>query len=254
MIPRIQEALRTIETEEEVTVIYASESGSRAWGFESADSDYDVRFIYARPIEAYLTIDDGPDVLERSLEEGPLDLVGWDLRKALRLLRKSNPSLLEWLASPIVYRCHDPLGDRLRALNTRCYSSSACFFHYLSMARGQYRDYLRDPDVRLKKYLYAFRAVLAARWILNGWGPVPVEMDRLVERLAPEAGVRAAVDRLIAEKKAGSELDRGPAIGELQRFLEEELAALTAAHPPDGVVEEQTATLNAFFADAVRKL
>lgn len=98
----IRSRLDAIQASENVCIVYACESGSRAWGFPSADSDYDVRFIYVRPVEWYLSIDDKRDVIECPVEDG-LDINGWDLRKALRLSRKSNPPLLEWLGSPIVY-------------------------------------------------------------------------------------------------------------------------------------------------------
>ena len=102
MHKRIVESLRQIECEEDVTILYACESGSRAWGFESTDSDYDVRFIYLRKTPWYLTIQNKRDVIERPISD-ELDIAGWDLPKALGLFRKSNPPLLEWLRSPVVY-------------------------------------------------------------------------------------------------------------------------------------------------------
>ena len=102
MKSRILSHLREIETTENVRIVYACESGSRAWGFPSADSDYDVRFLYVHPLEWYLSVDVKRDVIERPLQGG-LDISGWDLKKALQLFRKSNPPLLEWLGSPIVY-------------------------------------------------------------------------------------------------------------------------------------------------------
>lgn len=132
-------ALDDLERTEALRILYACEAGSRAWGFESADSDCDVRFVYARPVEWYLSIDDRRDVIERPLQ-GLLDVRGWDLRKALRLYRKSNPPLLEWLGSPIVYREAGPLAARLRELLPRYYSSRASFRHYLHMAQGNFRE------------------------------------------------------------------------------------------------------------------
>ena len=101
----IQRSIDEIEQSENVTVLYACESGSRAWGFHSQDSDYDVRFIYAHPPDWYLSVDleKKRDVIERPILDD-LDVSGWDLRKSLQLFRKSNPPLLEWLDSPIVYR------------------------------------------------------------------------------------------------------------------------------------------------------
>lgn len=104
MRERVLEELTRLEQEHDVTVLYACESGSRAWGFASPDSDYDVRFVYVQQPDWYLRVDEPRDVLERPLTD-ELDLSGWELRKTLRLLRKSNPTLLEWLDSPLVYRC-----------------------------------------------------------------------------------------------------------------------------------------------------
>ena len=120
--------------------IMAIESGSRAWGFPSADSDYDVRFLYARPVEWYLSILEGRDVIERPID-AQLDINGWDIKKALRLFRKSNPPLAEWLGSPIVYLERQDIAERLRELAQRYYSPLACIHHYLHMAEGNYRDY-----------------------------------------------------------------------------------------------------------------
>src|SRR6201990_2789542 len=103
---RVRDALAQVEAERHVRVLYACESGSRAWGFASRDSDYDVRFLYVHEPDWYLSVQDRRDVIEEPLSD-ELDVSGWELRKALRLLRKSNPPLLEWLKSPFVYGC-DP--------------------------------------------------------------------------------------------------------------------------------------------------
>lgn len=99
----ITEKLNEIEEKENVKILHAVESGSRAWGFASPDSDYDVRFIYVRKKEDYLTLCEKSDVIEWQLDE-TLDINGWDLKKALQLFHKSNATLFEWSNSPIVYR------------------------------------------------------------------------------------------------------------------------------------------------------
>src|SRR5262245_7291893 len=137
ILKSIQTRLSLIEQDEGIKILYACESGSRAWGFASSDSDYDVRFIYVRPRDSYLSIDieNQRDVVEQPLENA-LDINGWELRKALRLLRKSNPPLLEWLGSPIVYREVTDMAAAMRALVSRWYSPIACAHHYLHMAQG----------------------------------------------------------------------------------------------------------------------
>lgn len=149
MKARITTELARIEAEEQVRILYACESGSRAWGFPSRDSDYDVRFIYVRRVDWYLSIYDKRDVIERPIS-GMLDINGWDLRKALNLFRKSNPPLLEWLRSPIVYKESYSTAEGIRRIFPATFSPRSCMYHYLHMARGNYREYLQGEQVRVK--------------------------------------------------------------------------------------------------------
>jgi uncharacterized protein len=228
---QIDHELNRIERENGVRILYACESGSRAWGFESSDSDYDVRFIYLRHTSWYLRVVPGSDVIEQPID-GLLDISGWDLRKALQLLRKSNPPLLEWLQAPIIYRQRAGVVDRIRDLMPQYYQPAACYYHYLHMAQGNYRDYLQGDVVWLKKYLYVLRPVLACLWIEQGYGVVPIEFHKLVERVIDDAVVKAAVEDLIRRKKSGEELDRGPHIPEISRFLKQELDRLSQLQAP----------------------
>jgi predicted nucleotidyltransferase len=243
---RVRHALAQLEAERNVRVLYACESGSRAWGFASRDSDYDVRFLYVHRRDWYLSVEDRRDVLEQPITDD-LDVSGWELRKALRLLRKSNPPLLEWLKSPLVYQ-HDPVFTaEFSALAADFYSPRRCFAHYLHMAFGNWRHYLHGREtVSLKKYLYVFRPLLARRWIEQGRGQVPMLFAELVEGVLGEADVRTALDALVARKMAGEELDVAPPVEALSRFIEAELARLDTLREPDdtaGDVED----LNGFF-------
>ena len=226
---RVQSELDRIEIEDSVRVLYACESGSRAWGFESDNSDYDVRFIYVRPPAWYLTIQHRRDVIERAVDAG-LDISGWDLPKALELLRKSNPPLLEWLQSPIVYREVGTAAAKLREIMPRYYAPISCMYHYLHMAQGNSRQYLQGDVVWVKKYFYVLRPVLACLWIERGFGVVPTEFRILVDRLVADPALRAAIDDLLARKRAGQELDQGPRIPRVSDFVDFELARLAAAH------------------------
>jgi hypothetical protein len=115
MRPQILSLLAGLEAEHGIRILYACESGSRAWGFPSPDSDYDVRFVYAHPVEWYFSVEDLQDTLERPVSD-QLDAGGWELRKALRQLRKSNATLFEWLQSPVVYREAEGFGEAMREL------------------------------------------------------------------------------------------------------------------------------------------
>lgn len=159
----IRQQLKQIEQEEQVRIIYACESGSRAWGFPSQDSDYDVRFLYVRPLEWYLSIEDKRDVIERPISD-QLDINGWDLRKALKLFRKSNPPLLEWLQSPIQYDEQYSVAQHIRALSPLTFSPKSCMYHYLNMAKGNFRDYLQGDQVRIKSISMFF----APYWLVAG--------------------------------------------------------------------------------------
>lgn len=160
----IKEELKCIEEMHNVKILYACESGSRAWGFPSKDSDYDVRFIYINHPDWYLSIDDKRDVIELPIND-LLDINGWDIRKALKLFRKSNPPLQEWLLSDIVYYQKYDFINNLRALSSEVFSPISCFYHYLNMARNNYREYLQGDQVKIKKYFYVLRPVLACKWI-----------------------------------------------------------------------------------------
>ncbi len=246
VIARVQNALADIESTREVRVLYACESGSRAWGFASRDSDYDVRFLYVHRRDWYLSVDDRRDVIEVPLADD-LDVSGWELRKALRLLRKSNPPLLEWLRSPVVYR-HDPLfAAEFGTLASEFYSPRRCFAHYFHMAHGNWRNYLHGHDlVSLKKYLYVYRPMLGCRWIERRLGPVPMEFDRLVNRTLEEPEARAALQSLVERKQSGDELAVAPPVAVLSRFVEDELTRLAALNEADDA-QADAEELNRFF-------
>lgn len=159
MREKIQEQLRRIEEAENIKILFAVESGSRAWGFASPDSDYDVRFIYIRRLEDYLRLNTIRDVIELPIDDA-LDINGWDLQKTLRLLHKSNPTLFEWFSSPIVYQ-ETEFSDKFRDLMMHYFSSKKTMYHYVSMAEGNYREYLKGDLIRAKKYFYVLRPVLA---------------------------------------------------------------------------------------------
>ncbi|MFC0216621.1 nucleotidyltransferase domain-containing protein [Paenibacillus chartarius] len=252
---QIEEQLRTIEKEEHVRILYACESGSRAWGFPSRDSDYDVRFIYVRPVEWYLSIFEKRDVIERPISD-MLDINGWDLRKALNLFRKSNPPLLEWLQSPIVYRENYSIAERIRDISPLTFSPKSCTYHYLHMAKGNYREYLQGDQVKIKKYFYVLRPILACEWIEKHGTMPPIEFDRLVDDLVPKGSeLRAVIDRLVERKRAGDEMDYEPRIHPINEFLEGKMAyyerAAAGMQSADGGQVEQ---LDDLFRSALKEV
>lgn len=250
----IKSRLADIEADNRVRIFYGCESGSRAWGFPSADSDYDVRFIYVRPVDWYLSIDEKRDVIEQPIND-QLDINGWDLKKALRLLRKTNPPLLEWLGSPIIYLEKGSTAEKMRGLAKEYYSPVACLYHYLHMARGNFRDYLQGEMIWVKKYFYVLRPILAMKWIEQGLGVVPTDFNVTMEGLELPAALRESVAVLLEDKRAGKELDRGARIPAISEFIESELARWENSEVPRTVAfDKGSSDLDDFFRESLKEI
>ncbi|MBF0437191.1 MAG: nucleotidyltransferase domain-containing protein [Magnetococcales bacterium] len=249
----IQAKLEEIERSHGVRIVFASESGSRAWGFASRDSDWDVRFIYVHPKAWYLAVDFRlkRDVIELPLEND-LDITGWELRKALGLFWKSNPPLLEWLDSPMIYLERGVVPERLRTLRKSYFSPQSSWHHYLHMAKGNYREYLRSDVVWLKKYLYVLRPLLAVRWLERDLGPVPTRFQVLVETVVEQREIREAIAALLAAKMAGDELSMGARIPVLSNFLEAEFTRHETTQVPLPSARMPVEPLNALFLEALQ--
>lgn len=247
---RINTAIDELEARERVRVLLAVESGSRAWGFASADSDYDVRFLYVREPSAYLRLQRPRDVIEMPIDD-VLDVSGWDLPKALHLFRKSNPPLFEWLGSPIVYRDDSVLAARLRSLSSTFFSPRACLHHYLSMATSNQKAYLQGPTVRLKKYLYVLRPLLAGRWIIERGQMPPTTFHDLLEASLPSGPVRDVVDEVIERKKHSKELDDAEPLPVLGDYLAQQLQQLRAIAGDVADVEGDDAVLDGVFRETL---
>lgn len=228
----ILKRLRNAESEHGVRILLAVESGSRAWGFASPNSDYDVRFIYMREPEWYQAVDleERRDVIEYPIVDD-IDLNGWDIRKALRLFWKSNPAFVEWIQSPITYVDVSLFRGAALALLPEIYSPVKGVYHYRSMARTNYRGYLREPVVRLKKYFYVLRPLLAARWIVKTGGAAPIEFEKLLTLLQQEPAVLSEVRLLLEQKRGAPELGLAPAVPPLNAFIESELAGAPVDAP-----------------------
>ncbi|MBO7251836.1 MAG: nucleotidyltransferase domain-containing protein [Oscillospiraceae bacterium] len=216
----IPQKLKEIEERENIRILHCVESGSRAWGFASPDSDYDVRFIYVRNPEFYLRLDKTRDVIEWQLDD-TLDINGWDLQKALRLLHNSNPTLFEWNNSPLVYKT-TPQWAEISRIITRFFQQKSGLYHYLNTAKTNYREYLKGETVKLKKYFYVLRPILACRWILTNQTPPPMLFSQLKDACLDEALV-PAVDKLLHEKMHTPEFGMGPRVDIINRYLDESI-------------------------------
>lgn len=233
MFQIIQEKLNEIERRENVHIVHCVESGSRAWGFASPDSDYDVRFIYIRPKEYYLRLDKTRDVIEWQLDD-TLDINGWDIQKTLRLLHQSNPTLFEWNSSPVVYRTTKEWKAVSDIINDYFLKKSG-LYHYLSTAKGNYREYLKGETVRLKKYFYVLRPLLACKWILAEQTPPPMLFSTLMDRCLDEE-IKPDVLMLLKLKMETPEVGEGKRIDSINRYIEhmmEEIDQAIKQLPPE---------------------
>lgn len=213
--------LREIEKQENVKILHAIESGSRAWGFASPDSDYDVRFIYVRPVEYYLSLEDRKDFIDWELDE-TLDINGWDLSKALQHFHKSNATLYEWSNSPIVYHTTSEW-DRVKAVSADYFSCKSAMYHYYGTAKKNYHAYLLEEMVKYKKYFYVLRPILACKWIEKKKCPPPVLFCELAWEVL-EDEMKPVVERLLQAKTKMVEAEKGKRIDELNCYIRDNLA------------------------------
>ncbi|GKX28053.1 hypothetical protein SH1V18_05330 [Vallitalea longa] len=218
----ILQKLEDIEKEYQVKILYAVESGSRGWGFESEDSDYDVRFIYIHRPEWYLSIREKRDVIELPIND-LLDINGWDLRKTLVLFKKSNPTLLEWLSSPIIYRESTNMVNEIKDLLKDYFSSKSCIHHYLHMAESNYREYLKGNEVKVKKYFYVLRPIMACMWTEKYGTQPPMLFEDLMNDLVLNENLVDEIDKLLAIKRSGNEIDKHKRVNIINDFLEEKI-------------------------------
>lgn len=216
----IQQKLLDIEKKETVKILHAVESGSRAWGGASPDSDYDVRFIYIRRKEDYLKLNESKDVIDWQLDE-VLDINGWDLKKVLKQFYRGNATLFEWSNSPIVYKTTE-LWKQIYDEAKGCFSIKAAAYHYYGTAKSTYMKYLQDESVKYKKYFYALRPLLAGKYIQEFQGPPPVLFDDLMKMIIP-AELHKGIDELLEIKKKSDEKEKGAQISVIQDFIINEL-------------------------------
>lgn len=245
----IKQKLKEIEKKENIKIIGAFESGSRAWGFASPDSDYDIRFIYIRTKNDYLKLEGIRDVLEYPIDE-LIDINGWDVQKALRLLYKSNPTVFEWCSSPIVYVQSDLL-LKFKSLLPKFFSCKKSLLHYFNMAKSNYRMYFKTPNVKIKKYFYVLRPLLAAQWIINNKSQPPMLFQDLID-LQLDIEMKPIVENLLILKKEKPEIHVIPKIQELNDYIEEKFVYIK--NVAVNLEEDKTGDwnlLNKFFLESI---
>ena len=228
---QIRECLEQIEREKGVRIVYACESGSRAWGFSSADSDYDVRFVYVHDVDWYLQVTPQRDVIEVPIDDD-LDISGWELRKALALIKGGNATFGEWLGSPIVYRFDPLFCDAVRDTLGAVYAPNRGHYHYINMAKRNFRMPAAGEQAHVKKLLYALRPLLAALWIEAYNTAPPTLFGDLVEALVTDPPLRQEIEALVRIKRTLRESDGIPPPPHIHQFINEQLPRLLQCQPP----------------------
>lgn len=200
MTEKIKEYLNNLEEERNIKILLACETGSRAWGFPSPDSDYDIRILYCHPKEWYLSLSEAKDTIDLFFDNKDIDISGWELRKSLRLMAKSNAALIERVQSPIVYKSDKRFHSEILNLAQLNYSRIATMHHYLSMARRMYLEVKEVEHFKLKKFFYALRSSIACLWILEKEEIPPIEFTKMIEALAFPLKLKERINELIELK------------------------------------------------------
>lgn len=230
VVRSIDHRLDDVQREHSVRILWAVESGSRAWGFPSPDSDYDARFLFLRPTTDYLSPWLARDVIETPLD-GIYDVNGWDLRKALDLMTRGNATPLEWLRSPIVYGGDPAAAAALLDLAHRIAEPELLGRHYASVGRQQWeRSGAAASEgalARLKGVFYAVRPAAVLHWMsLHADAPVPpMRLQALLDEAPPPAGVVDAISELLELKAQTREMGAGPVPDPIRRFVDDQLYA-----------------------------
>lgn len=220
----IADKLTEIEKEHGLCILYACESGSRGWEFPSPDSDYDVRFIYVRPYKYYLSVMDREYDLQFPIN-GDLDVYGWDLRKVLQLMRKSNTTPFEWVQSPVIYREVPGFRNDLWLLSQSYFSQISHIHHYLGIARGAMESFENGNEIKIKKLFYILRPLLSAKWCLEKQSIAPMTIGPLMTLLPP--GLKKQVGDLIKLKATSPESFILPVSDGLRTYIDQEFARIS---------------------------
>lgn len=243
----IEVTLKEIEQKKKVRILYACETGSRAWGFPSPDSDYDVRFIYQHERDWYLSLSQRKDTIEHM--DGDLDITGWDLRKCLVLLKKSNAPLIERFQSPIAYYADEPFRNEFRQLIEQYYSPTAVFYHHYSLAQKFWDELKGKQEVKLKNYFYLLRSLLSCYWIVKDKSVLPMDIESLMTLINTER--RDELRALIKLKAGVDEKYLHQKDENLNEWINELFELLDRSKNNLGVGNKDNSLLNDFFLKMV---
>lgn len=251
MEDKIKSYLSALEQEKDISILLACETGSRAWGFPSPDSDYDVRLIYKHQTEWYLSITEAKDTIELMLDNNEVDISGWDLRKSLRLLWKSNPPLLERIQSPIIYRQNPNFISGIRELSRNTYSKIATMHHYLSIAIKSYEQITAEPEYKLKSFFYGLRTATACKWILERNEMPPISFPQMLDGIQIDQSLSSRIRELIELKAERSESYRHKGESDLLSFMQQCIETATEKAQDLPPAKGRIQDVNAFFRNMI---
>ena len=241
MFDTIVQKLKDIEEQRQIKLLYVAESGSRAWGFASTDSDYDVRGIFIYPKDQYLSLDPAKDALSW-IEDTWFDVGLWDLKKSLRLLRKTNTSLIEWLQSPIVYYQYQQTQKDLLTLAEQHFSPRAALYHYRGIAKTT-QNGMQADKLSLKKWFYVLRNLLSASWIAQHNTIPPMTLEQLLVLLPND--IQQKIKALVLFKADKEESFLWTPTASLKQLIHHLWQQTDILMPADDIPGNDT--LNAYF-------
>lgn len=241
----VQGEIKRLEAFHEIKILFACESGSRAWGFASPDSDYDIRFIFKHPFKKYISIGNYKTDMDFAVEND-IDLSGWDLKKMLGLLLKSNATIFEWLQSPIIYHNLAGFKESLWDICPHYFNPKTLIHHYLGTAKSAYKSGVSEGHIKIKKYFYIIRPVLAAKWIAQFHEIPPMEFAKLCMLIEKEP-IYIVIQQLLEQKRIAKEGELIKLIPELESFIEREKSICENAAASFEKRDFSTEKIDAFF-------
>ncbi len=251
MKEQIKKQLQHLKEKEDIKILLAVESGSRAWGFPSPDSDYDVRIIYLRKPEWYLSIDDKKDTIEY-FHGKLLDIGGWDIRKTLRLLRKSNATPFEWAQSPIIYEEKRGFREQLMHLAREFFQPIHSLNHYRGIAKNSYNKLSAAGEIKLKTLFYIIRPILAGVWIIKNGTTPPMDIENLMKSIEDKSIINK-IRALIKTKESVNEDYTYSLEPDIQKFIDNHFQELELIDSLEKKMIPETQILDSFYRELINK-
>lgn len=258
MKEKIRNICKDLEKEKDIKILFAVENGSRAWRMNSKDSDYDVRFVFVRPLKDYIQINPAKDVINTAFDkEGNpcpakgalIDISGFDIFKYTKLLSSSNPTTIEWLMSDIVY--YGKQNEVFKSFAENNFNEISLYFHYKSLCKNNYEKYLKSGNlVTYKKYLYAYRGLINARWVEYKHSVPPIIFNKALDGMKDviPKDIIEKLDNIIYLKSQGKEKDIIQNIVEMDAYIEDFLKT-----DPEGITSRSRSSLE-ILNDELRKI